>query len=748
MLILSSILPGSLVSLIAIAAFVFGGTAIVDAQLLSKWTLSNPATTNFVDATNTFTMTYDVDNSIIGTNTVGEFYQNGCKEENKALGSTTGIKDVVTNVYTPGTATLSFYFDVDALSQNNEVVIYDGEEAAATMEICVRFMLMTEDQNTEVNFIESIIKMTFDLTAGFRLEAFNVSPKLLDVSKGDKSYGADAFLCNPDTGEIYESNIFTQGKIISVCVKPNQEAIDDGLFLKSIDSFSWTREAVNQLAIVAGSQADDGLTLYTCGSGSEFCTLSTLLYADFYKTTKPPSSAPSSAPTRTPTWTPAESMYPAPTSAPNQPYDPDFCEDCITTCTLDFPEISTQHFVHGFCTYDTDFVEILGPGGNNTYTVASGDFQRSVQLFGDQSYTANITYDGTGTTKDQKLCEGGTYHQPDLYQSLFQGNAFQFIASESNDYSSSTSMRVCAMVSDQLDEDGGLNDWLAREKMSPDVTWPVVLNNPFILAGEANWAAIGGEKGVENTYLGNLFSSHQEIRVQTSQGNRPSYGIYLPSGRQSSIPDGSVFELVVGTGTSGAVVLRFPTTIEGSTTQKTEPVAVGESMVLVMAYGVWFVEGENEEFNGTGSHFNIIDSSSSVVGKMNVYCFDFEPSECTYHDYNRARRERRGLQIGADANQPVVEGEGTSTLSFGRRSRRDLRSSSSRANDGRVLQGADDGISSEIGLEVTLSTDNDERGAVKTASSPDLPLGRTTSITLVLLVLIASFDGLGMVCLF
>lgn len=263
MLILSSILPGPLVSLIAIAAFAFGGTAVVDAQLLSKWALSNPTTTNFVDTTNTFTMTYDVDNSIVATNTVSKFYQNGCKEENKALGSTTGIKDVVANVYTPGTATLSFYFDVKALSQNNEVVIYDGDEAA-TMEICVRFMLMTEDQNTEVNFIESLIKMTFDLTAGFRLEAFNVSPKLLEVTRGEKSYGADAFLCNPDTGEIYESNIFTQGNIISVCVKPNQEAIDDGLFLKSIDSFSWTREAVSQLAIVDGSQADDGLTLYTC----------------------------------------------------------------------------------------------------------------------------------------------------------------------------------------------------------------------------------------------------------------------------------------------------------------------------------------------------------------------------------------------------------------------------------------------------------------------------------------------------
>ena len=302
------------------------------------------------------------------------------------------------------------------------------------------------------------------------------------------------------------------------------------------------------------------------------------------------------------------------------------------------------------------------------------------------------------------------------------------------------------MVSDQLDEDGGFNDWLAREKMSPNVSWPVVLEDPFIVAGEGDWTAIGGNAGEENTYLGNLFLVHQEVRVQTSNGNRPSQGIYLPSGSQSSIPDGSVFELVVETGSMGAVVLRFPTTIDGSTKQKTLPVAVGESIVLVMAYGVWYAEGENEEFNGTGSHFNIIDSSSSVVGKMNVYCFDFEPSECDYHPYG-VRRERRDLQIVADANQAVVGGEGTSTLSFGRRSRRDLRSSR-RGNDGRVLQGADDGVSSEIGLEVTLSTDDDERGVVKTAGGPGLALGRTTSITLVLWVLIASFDDLGLFYLF
>jgi hypothetical protein len=83
------------------------------------------------------------------------------------------------------------------------------------------------------------------------------------------------------------STSFCQGGLISVCVAPDDSAYLDGLRMNGIDLFEWIRGdgLVTQEAITYGEPASNYLTSYHSGSclgGVDYCTFSTILYADFY----------------------------------------------------------------------------------------------------------------------------------------------------------------------------------------------------------------------------------------------------------------------------------------------------------------------------------------------------------------------------------------------------------------------------------------------------------------------------------
>lgn len=79
-----------------------------------------------------------------------------------------------------------------------------------------------------------------------------------------------------------------------------------------------------------------------------------------------------------------------------------------------------------------------------------------------------------------------------------------------------------AMVSDRLSLDGGANAWLRTETMVPNIAWPVVLGDPFVVTAEGHWNAIG-----EN--------SIEEITswvVSFWLTKRHGFRVYLEAGRQ------------------------------------------------------------------------------------------------------------------------------------------------------------------------------------------------------------------------
>lgn len=179
----------------------------------------------------------------------------------------------------------------------------------------------------EVNFIESLITIRYDLKAGFCVRDFNVEPKerLEDAVQGG-SFELEAWLCDtalnqartsPDRivpaeidptyiqeySDVSNATYFNQGSLISVCVAPDDEAYSKNMRMDRISSFDWKRDDLNataaslplseriklpspifQQAIENGAPSANGLTSYNYLEcfGAEYCHFSSILFADFY----------------------------------------------------------------------------------------------------------------------------------------------------------------------------------------------------------------------------------------------------------------------------------------------------------------------------------------------------------------------------------------------------------------------------------------------------------------------------------
>eukprot|EP00536_Pseudo-nitzschia_multiseries_P013769 jgi/Psemu1/327301/estExt_fgenesh1_pg.C_6120002 len=240
------------------------------------------------------------------SNTAAQIFEKGCRDEGNQLFAADGIEGTTTGADTPGQATLSFSLKPIILKNNNNVFTSIPEEAKATMEFCTRFMLQTDDGSIEVNYLESIVTLIFSLTAGFELEGFTVTSKekIRGANATARSYGVEGYLCDPSYPSVkLTSETFVQGSVISVCVTPAQEAIDDGLSMRSIDEFAWRQDFIEQPAISTGTVSSNQLTSLTCTELSLYCSFSSVLYADFYKPpTKPPSSSPTAVHSEFPTF--------------------------------------------------------------------------------------------------------------------------------------------------------------------------------------------------------------------------------------------------------------------------------------------------------------------------------------------------------------------------------------------------------------------------------------------------------------
>ena len=344
-------------TLMASIAFTQARNLQIGSDLETRWALENPVT-QYVAAENKFTLTYnDASSANLDVNLRAAFFDGNCKDpvplEVGGIAPTAfsitvgnGITAVLTeampepvmNALDPSKPELEF--KVDTLKLANTPEIYEVVDQAlidsplkpysaddmgkGVMTMCARFSLgyvdVSGNEYQEVNFIESVITIKYDLTAGFSVDAFAVEAKDKDAATGVKdSYQVIAYLCDastvstlvPDGGPggltlenvpakitSYEplnglpdpaKSAFQQGALVTVCVTPDALTIADGIVMGAITDFTWKRDSTGttQPAVeeTAGGDfvaASNGLSALSCVPQSVYCSFASILFADFY----------------------------------------------------------------------------------------------------------------------------------------------------------------------------------------------------------------------------------------------------------------------------------------------------------------------------------------------------------------------------------------------------------------------------------------------------------------------------------
>jgi hypothetical protein len=157
----------------------------------------------------------------------------------------------------------------------------------AEIRFCVRFGLFTLGPTSlEVNFLETLITLNVDLTDGFEIGSIAVEPKDKLVRTANQVYQVVGFRCDGDNKLISDLTPINQGSVVRVCVSPDAEATADGIKMRSIDLFTWSRavpNAVTQAAIIArDTVAANQLTTYELCRGDLICSFESILFANFY----------------------------------------------------------------------------------------------------------------------------------------------------------------------------------------------------------------------------------------------------------------------------------------------------------------------------------------------------------------------------------------------------------------------------------------------------------------------------------
>jgi hypothetical protein len=266
------------------------------ATLAQKWNLTEPV---FEYGSNSFTLDFTVTDYIAqGMTKYSLWKAPDCQEGNQELDTSTAFKSKSSSDVAGGSVFLNMTFDPETISSSD---IYTESEIdnqmIAVVRFCVRFGLWTPDtQNTpvEVNFLETLITLTVDLTDGFEIGSITVEPKNRLVRTANQAYEVIGYECDADKirlTELEKSAPRNQGQVITVCVEPEQEAKDDGIYMRSVDDFFFSRPGttalpagVRQDAIVDNIAAGNLLTTYTPAdcAGTLVCTFSTILFAQFY----------------------------------------------------------------------------------------------------------------------------------------------------------------------------------------------------------------------------------------------------------------------------------------------------------------------------------------------------------------------------------------------------------------------------------------------------------------------------------
>jgi hypothetical protein len=255
-------------------------------SLTDRWSVGDPT---FGYNALVFSLVYALNAAYdSGTSQVdASLYTFACQEDGFALTAGALAFDTGTGAdvaITESTAAVRIVLDPELIVSDS--MIYsesvEGGQLFAAVNFCVRVGLSIRGGSSfEVNFLETLVTLNVDLTDGFEIGTVAVAPKDVLLKTANQAYEVEGYICG---GTSSEAN--GQGSVIEICVRPKEAARNDGITMREIQSFEFTRlgdDAAGQKAIVAGQPSLNQLTTMDCLPGFEVCSFKTILFANFYK---------------------------------------------------------------------------------------------------------------------------------------------------------------------------------------------------------------------------------------------------------------------------------------------------------------------------------------------------------------------------------------------------------------------------------------------------------------------------------
>jgi len=203
--------------------------------------------------------------------------------------------------------TVSVQLLTDGVQDDGDIFSEPAGGGNATIAFCLRYGLYTappgQAASYEVNFLESLVILQIDLTAGFNVTDIEVAPKDKLRRTANQNYELEAFQCSGKNANVHEPAVeltntesFSQGDVITVCVQPNAKARPDDIYMKRIEEFTYVllddttglptttiQKAIDVNDAAAGERGTMyGLTNMGDCEGETTCLIETILFATFY----------------------------------------------------------------------------------------------------------------------------------------------------------------------------------------------------------------------------------------------------------------------------------------------------------------------------------------------------------------------------------------------------------------------------------------------------------------------------------
>jgi hypothetical protein len=267
------------------------------ATLAKKWNISD---SDFSYGGPDFNLTYTISDFILDEMITYGVYDKNCQGGNVLVPEEALGHSMQPDSTTPsdGDAFRSADIIVYIIPENitDSPTVYSettiAGELVGIVEFCARISLSTTTTPpVEVNFLEILVTLQVNLTNGFTIEDVDVQPQDNLVATANDDYFLEAFQCDDLNAPLSPAELLefrNQGSIIRVCVQPDATAKEHSVYMKSINSFSFTRNyegypSVIQVAVENGLEAGNHLTTLDCGSGTSVCAFETILFAAFFK---------------------------------------------------------------------------------------------------------------------------------------------------------------------------------------------------------------------------------------------------------------------------------------------------------------------------------------------------------------------------------------------------------------------------------------------------------------------------------